>query len=238
MIIQIRGLEKSFGHHRVLRGIDLDVAQGDCLALIGPNGAGKTTLLRILATLSKPNAGSVQLEGMDLRADPQAVRRRIGFLSHQPLLYGDLTAEENLRFYGQMYDVTNQQEQIRALLDRVGLDDCRHDLVRTFSRGMRQRLSIARALLHNPPVLLMDEPYTGLDQQASAMLDDILQNVGVDAHTVILTTHDLEHGWQISNRTVMLVNGKIASELDKSEQGLDAFCREYEAQTRAKGGLM
>jgi heme exporter protein A len=236
MIIRIRGLEKAFGHHRVLRGVDLDVAQGDCLALIGPNGAGKTTLLRILATLSKANAGHIQLDSTDLRADPQAVRRRIGFLSHQPLLYGDLSAEENLRFYGQMYDVTNLKGQISALLDRVGLEDYRHELVRTFSRGMRQRLSIARALLHNPPILMMDEPYTGLDQQASSMLDEILSSVGVDAHTVILTTHDLEHGWQISNRTVMLVNGKTVPEMDKAAQGLDAFRQAYEAQTRAKGG--
>jgi heme exporter protein A len=236
MMIRIRGLEKSFGSHRVLRGIDLDVAQGDCLALIGPNGAGKTTLLRILATLSRPNAGSIQLDGIDLNADAQASRRRIGFLSHQPLLYSDLTAEENLRFYGQMYDVPDRGKRISEMLDRVGLENSRHDLVRTFSRGMRQRLSIARALMHNPPVLLMDEPYTGLDQQASKMLDEILQNVGVDAHTVILTTHDLEHGWQISNRIAMLIDGKLASNVDKTEQNLDAFRREYQARTRAKGG--
>jgi heme ABC exporter ATP-binding subunit CcmA len=223
-------LEKSFAAHPVLKGIDLDVARGECLAIVGPNGAGKTTLLRILATLIRPNGGSIQVGGMDLDDDARAVRQQIGFLSHQPLLYADLTAEENLRFYGQMYGVADLRDRIPQMLRQVGLETNRHDLVRTFSRGMRQRLSIARALLHDPPVLLMDEPYTGLDRQASAMLDTIFRQTGIagsDTHTVILTTHDLAHGWQISHRVAMLFGGKIA-QLSDTGSDLDAFQREYD----------
>ena len=240
-MIQARRLTKSFGGRLVLRGIDLDVAEGECLALVGPNGAGKTTLLSILATLSRPNDGSMRIAGVDLVDGAKEIRRQIGFLSHQPLLYGDLSAEENLRFYGQMYSVSDLTERISALLKQVGLESSRHALVHTFSRGMRQRLSIARALLHDPPVLLMDEPYTGLDQQAARMLDEVLQEAGATARTIILTTHDLDHGWRISDRTAMLVRGQIthqmgaASDRRGQHQHLEQFRQEYERQTAPAG---
>ena len=240
-MIQARNLTKSFGGRLVLKGIDLDVTEGECLALVGPNGAGKTTLLRILATLCRPNDGSIRVAGSDLVDGAKEIRRQIGFLSHQPLLYGDLSAEENLRFYGRMYSVSGLAERISALLEQVGLKSSRHALVRTFSRGMRQRLSIARALLHDPPVLLMDEPYTGLDQQAARMLDEVLQEAGAVTRTIVLTTHNLEHGWHISDRTAMLVRGQITYEMSKApdQQGqhedLDQFRQEYERQTAPAG---
>jgi len=227
-MIRVRGLVKSFGRHAVLRGLDLDVNRGECLALVGPNGAGKTTLLRILAALSKPTAGSVQVAGTNLGEGAIPLRRQIGFLSHEPLLYGDLSAEENLRFYGQMYDVPNLRDRISFMLRQVDLERSRHALVRTFSRGMKQRLSIARALLHDPPVLLLDEPYTGLDRRSAAMLDQVLQEAGGSARTVMLTTHNLERGLGKSQRVALLVNGTIAYEMDERNWDLEGFQQVYE----------
>jgi heme exporter protein A len=234
-MIRVRGLKKSFGEHWALRGVDLDVAEGECLALIGPNGAGKTTLLRILSTLTRPSAGTVFVAGHGLATGAIEIRRRVGFLSHQPLLYEDLTARENLRFYGRMYDVLDLDKRIAALLQRVGLESSQQDLVRTFSRGMKQRLAIARALLHDPPVLLMDEPYTGLDQRAAATLDSVLQDAGATARTVVLTTHDLERGLRISQRTALLVGGRLVYEMKQGNGDVDLLRREYERQTAAGG---
>lgn len=240
-MIQARNLTKSFGGRPVLQGIDLDVAAGECLALVGPNGAGKTTLLRILATLSRPSGGTIRIAGSHLADGAKEIRRQIGFLSHQPLLYGDLSAEENLRFYGKMYAVIDLAERASALLEQVGLESSRHALVRTFSRGMRQRLSIARALLHDPPVLLLDEPYTGLDRQAARMLDRVLQEARAASRAVLLTTHDLKHGWQLGDRIAVLVRGRIAYEtsvpLDQRirSQDLERFRQEYEQHAEPAG---
>lgn len=232
-MIRVRGLVKSFGRHSVLRGLDLDVGKGESLALVGPNGAGKTTLLRVLAGLSKPTAGRVHVAGTDLAEGATAVRRQIGFLSHEPLLYGDLSAEENLSFYGRMYAVANLRERISFMLRQVDLERSRHALVRTFSRGMKQRLSIARALLHDPPVLLLDEPYTGLDRRSAAMLDLVLQSAGIQeagesSRTIVLTTHNLERGLGNSHRVALLVNGAIVYEMDERNWDLDEFQHVYE----------
>jgi len=234
-MIQVRKLVKSFGDHLVLREVDLDVAQGECLALVGPNGAGKTTLLRILAALTKPSAGSVRLAGFDLADGAKEIRQRVGFLSHQPLLYGDLSGEENLRFYGRMYDVVRLEERVADLLRQVGLEPRRHDMVRTYSRGMGQRLAIARALLHDPPVLLLDEPYTGLDLQAAGMLDTVLREVSTGSRTVLLTTHNLEQGLIGSHRAAILVNGEITYQMSEKDRDLDTFRKEYERQAASSG---
>jgi len=244
-MIHVRGLVKSFGDHVVLRNVDLQVGQGECVALVGPNGAGKTTLLRILATLSRPTAGNLRLAGMDLAEEAAEARRKIGFLSHEPLLYGDLSAEENLRFYGRMYDVVELTERISFMLQRVGLERYRHDLVRTFSRGMKQRLSIARALLHDPPVLLLDEPYTGLDRRAAIMLDEVLQgaglqgagqDTGLSSRTVLLTTHNLERGLSMCRRVALLVKGEIVHEMDDQSWDLDGFQEVYEQRATLDSG--
>ena len=234
-MIRVRGLKKSFGDRWALRGVDLDVAGGECLALIGPNGAGKTTLLRILSTLTRPSAGTVSVAGQDLNAGATEIRRSVGFLSHQPLLYEDLTAQENLRFYGRMYDVRGPEERIAVLLRKVGLESSAQDLVRTFSRGMKQRLAIARALLHDPPVLLMDEPYTGLDQRAAETLDSVLRDAGAASRTIVLTTHDLERGIRLSQRAALLVGGRLVYEMSQSDRDIELFRREYERQTSAGG---
>jgi heme exporter protein A len=226
-MIEVRDLVKSFGGKMALDGLDLDVAEGEFLTLVGPNGAGKTTLIRILATLTRPTRGSVRVAGCDLPKQGNEVRRRIGLASHQTLLYGDLSAEENLRFYGRMYDVPDLEEGITALLQRVGLDHRRHDLVRTFSRGMQQRLSLARALLHDPAILLLDEPYTGLDQQAAEMLREVLVTLGGRSHTVLMTTHNLERGLELCDRAAILVNGRIVYQEAKDSLDVANFRETY-----------
>ena len=235
--ISVRGLTRLFGRQRALRGVDFDIAGGDFVALIGPNGAGKTTLLRILAGLTKPTGGKAYVVGHDVARASQAARRSVGFLSHQPLLYEDLTAEENLRFYGTMYDVPRLDSRITELLARVGLSSRRESLIRTFSRGMRQRLGIARALLHDPKVLLLDEPYTGLDQHSCEMLDQLLVSVGVgvDSRTVLLTTHSLEHGLRLSRQALLLVDGEITYRMDEGNGDVDSLWTEY-CQASATGG--
>jgi heme exporter protein A len=192
-------------------------------------------LLRIVAALSRPTSGSVRVAGVDLSREGKEARRRIGYLSHQPLLYEDLTGEENLRFYGTMYDVADVEGRITAMLDQVGLQASRRDLVRTYSRGMKQRLSIARAFLHDPSVLLLDEPYTGLDQQASEMLDSVLRDVGAGSRTAVLTTHNLERGLAISHRVAMLVGGRVTHELSEADRDLDRFRQEYARQAARDG---
>ncbi len=210
-MIQVRKLVKRFGLKTVLRGIDFDVQPGEFVALLGPNGAGKTTFLRILASLSRPSLGEVRVAGYRLPHESAAVRARLGVVSHLPLLYGDLTAEENLRFYGKMYNLFHLETRITEVLGLVGLEPRRRDLVRTFSRGMQQRLAIGRAVLHNPEVILFDEPYTGLDQDASAMLDDVLRSVAAKGRTVVMTSHDLARAEDLATRFDILSHGVIAA---------------------------
>jgi heme exporter protein A len=215
-----------------LRGIDLDIRPGEFATIVGPNGAGKTTLLRILATLSRPTHGHVSIAGHALPKGADEARRQIGLLSHQPLLYGDLTAEENLRFFGAMYDVPNLNVRIDQLFDQVNLADRRRDRARTFSRGMQQRLAIARALLHDPAVLLLDEPFTGLDPQASDRLEQLLHTLNDGSRTVVMTIHDLERGWALCTRALVIARGKIVFEARTADLDAATFRSEYRRVTQ------
>jgi len=236
-VIQTRSLRKSFGLRPVLRGVDLEVAPGECLALVGPNGAGKTTLLRILATLTKPTAGLVRVAGLPLPAAAGEVRRRLGVVAHHTLLYSDLTADENLQFYAHMYALIGAGPRIVAVLEQVGLAARRHDLVRTFSRGMQQRLAIARALLHDPEVLMFDEPYTGLDPQAADMLDQVLVAARQGGRTTLLTTHDLTRALALADRVAILARGIIV--FSAACRGLDprGFGETYAAAVASVGAF-
>ena len=216
-LIEVIGLRKAFGRHRVLKGLDLAIEAGSSVVLFGPNGAGKTTFLRILATISKPTSGTVRIAGVDIRNNPEGIRQHLGLVSHAPLLYDDLTAYENLRFYARLYGLSDPEERIRHLLERVGLWHRRHDLVRTFSRGMVQRMAIARALLHNPPILLLDEPDTGLDPQAAEMMTELLREIGGSERTILMTTHHLERGLELADRVLMLVGGHIVFDQPATE---------------------
>ena len=226
-MIETRGLRKAFGLRPVLRGVDLDVAAGECVALLGPNGAGKTTLMRILATLSKPSAGLVRVAGLPLPEAAAQVRRRLGVVSHHTLLYSDLSADENLRFYAQMYDLEQPAARIGAVLEQVGLSRRRRDLVRTFSRGMQQRLAIARALLPDPAVMLFDEPYTGLDPEAAQMLDEVVRGVARAGRTILLSTHDLPRSLALADRVVILAKGMLAYENQASNLTAEALAATY-----------
>jgi len=210
-MIKVKKLVKRFGLKTVLRGLDFEVQPGEFVALLGPNGAGKTTFLRILASLSRPSMGSVEIASYSLPKQAAAVRARLGVVSHMPLIYDDLTAEENLTFYARMYGIENAGTRITEVLEMVGLEARRRDLVRTFSRGMQQRLAIGRAVLHDPDVVLFDEPYTGLDQDASSMLDGVLKTVAKQGRTVVMTSHDLARAEDLATRFDILSRGVIAA---------------------------
>jgi heme exporter protein A len=228
-MIEVRKLVKRFGLKPVLRGLDFQVGEGEFVALLGPNGAGKTTFLRILSSLSRPTVGEVAIAGYRLPDQAAHVRQRLGVVSHLPLLYGDLTAEENLRFYGKMYGVKNLEKRKESVLEMVGLSHRRGDLVRTFSRGMQQRLAIGRAVLHDPDVMLFDEPHTGLDQDACKMLDQVLQEVAAAGRTVVMTSHDLARAGDLASRFDVISKGVIVASEQRSSippNGLLAFYRD------------
>ncbi|MGE5374992.1 MAG: heme ABC exporter ATP-binding protein CcmA [Bacteroidota bacterium] len=216
-MITVKKLIKRFGMKAVLRGVNFSVQPGEFVALLGPNGAGKTTFLRILASLSRPTLGEVNVAGHNLPREAAAVRARLGVVSHLPLLYGDLSAEENLQFYGRMYGIPNLDRRITEVLEMVGLEIRRRDLTRTFSRGMQQRLAIGRAVLHDPDVMLFDEPYTGLDQDASSMLDDVLKTVAARGRTVVMTSHDLARAEELATRFDILTRGVIGASTTSEE---------------------
>jgi heme exporter protein A len=230
-MIKVRQLVKAFGLKPVLRGLDFTVEEGEFVALLGPNGAGKTTLLRILSTLSKPTMGQVQIAGLLLPGAAGSIRRRLGVVSHQPLLYGDLTAEENLRFYGRLYGLPALEARIEQVLALVGLSDRRRDPVRQYSRGMQQRLAIGRAVLHQPLIVLFDEPHTGLDQDASVMLDEVLSRVAAAGRTVVMTTHDLARAAALATRVDILSRGVIAASLSHPELDLATLAGRYREVT-------
>ncbi|MFQ5942475.1 MAG: ABC transporter ATP-binding protein [Anaerolineales bacterium] len=218
-MIEVKGLVKAFGAKPVLHGLDFHVDEGEFVAVVGPNGAGKTTLLRILASLARQTMGEVSLAGFQLPAQSGAVRKILGVVSHQPLLYGDLTADQNLRFFGRMYGVSDLDDRIPEVLSIVGLTPRRYDLVREYSRGMQQRLAIGRGILHRPELLLFDEPHTGLDPDAADMLDRLLETVTGEGRTVVMTSHDLTRAGELASRVDILSGGKIARSIKRGELG-------------------
>ena len=230
-MIQINGLVKQYGFNPVLRGVNLHVQPGEFVTLVGPNGAGKSTLLRIVATLLKPTAGEIKIGGWAIPQFSSKVRQHIGLVSHQTLLYGDLTAAENLLFFAKLYQLADSEQRVAKALKRVGLAARQRDAVRTFSRGMMQRLTIARATLHEPDVLLLDEPYTGLDQDASALLDSLLLHESQNGRTILMITHDLLHGLNLCDRIAILSRGKIVQEIATYTVTGNEFMDIYAAET-------
>jgi linearmycin/streptolysin S transport system ATP-binding protein len=207
--LEAHGISKFFGDLTALRDVQLCIEPGDSVLLYGPNGAGKTTLLRILAALARPNEGYVSFAGHKLSDDSQMAKAAIGFVSHATLLYAELTGRENLWFYGRLFGLRNLESRIDRALD---LFDVRHradELVRTLSRGLQQRVSLARALLHDPEFLLLDEPFTGLDAEASRNLQSLLARLPEDGKGLVFSTHDFEQGASIAHRLVALEKGKI-----------------------------
>jgi heme exporter protein A len=218
--LEVIGIKKSYGLKPALRGIDLRVEEGERMALLGANGAGKTTLLRILAGLAKPGAGTARIAGLDLLRDTQEVRSLVGFVAHQPYLYEELTALENLRFFGRMYGVKGHKERAAELLTSVGLAKRANERASALSRGQLQRLALARALLHEPRLLLLDEPETGLDEDGIALLETLMHTHIANGGTILLTTHSLERALQWSDRIGLLSNGRLV--YSHESQGLAA----------------
>ncbi|MCE2456938.1 MAG: heme ABC exporter ATP-binding protein CcmA [Dehalococcoidia bacterium] len=208
--VQIRGVTKSFGRTPVLKSIDLDVPQGTVLSLLGPNGSGKTTLIRVLSTLTKPDAGEVRIGGAGIGRQSARLRRLIGVVGHDPLLYDDLTARENLRFVCRIFDLDRIDERVHSVSDRMGMAPDLDRKIGAMSHGMKKRFSIARALLHDPHVLLLDEPETGLDQEALSLLDSVIASRSESGRTVIMTTHNLERAVALGDRMAILASGRVA----------------------------
>jgi heme exporter protein A len=207
--IETRGLSRRFAEVNALAGIDLVVGSGEAVAVLGANGAGKTTLLRLIATLLRPSTGTLDLFGLGLEDGGASARRRIGFLSHNSFLYPDLSPTENLSFYARMFGVPNAEERVREVLQVVGLVGWRNRPVRTLSRGLEQRCSLARVLLHRPDLFLLDEPFNGLDVDSAAMLLNVLHREQARGATILLTTHDLAKALEICRRGVLLARGRL-----------------------------
>lgn len=208
-LICVQKLGKRYGSKAVLKNIELTIDAGQVVALLGANGAGKTTLMRTIAGLTKPDRGSIELGGATFRTASHELRRYIGFVGHAPLLYDTLSGWENLRFFAHLYDMQQPEARIEALMHEVELWSRRRDLVRTYSRGMKQRLAIARAVLHDPPVLLLDEPDTGLDQDSMEMLHSIIRELGVNNRAILLSTHQLDQALAWADQICILADGRI-----------------------------
>lgn len=219
-------VSKVFGTRRALDDISLAVPEGAFLSIFGPNGAGKTTLLRVLATLARPTSGQVLIEGIDTKEEPDKARAMLGLISHAPMVYPDLSAEENLLFYAEMYGVANPQARVDELLDAVGLAHRRYDTVRTFSRGMTQRVAIARALVHDPRIVLLDEPYSGLDPHAVDVFDGLLADLRAD-RTIVMVSHDFRKGLDMCSHALMMARGRVVSLQAKSAIDPVAFEQLY-----------
>jgi heme exporter protein A len=230
-VIEAESVSKTFGRTRVLRDLTLRVAAGEVVAVFGANGAGKSTLLRMCASLQRPTAGTLRVFGGAPSA--AAVRRRIGLVAHASMLYPDLGARENLEFYAQLYAIADPQHTVATWLQRIGLVDVAERPVRALSRGMEQRLALARALLHAPDLLILDEPWTGLDAAASDLLDALLREQRAARRTVLVATHDLARGLALADRALVLHHGRVEWETRVSADSLAAVDAVYRRVTNA-----
>ena len=224
--LEIRKLTKVFGDRKALDKVTFSLPEGAFLSIFGPNGAGKTTLLRMLSTLARPTSGTIRVMGEDAKEEPDKVRGHIGLISHNSMLYPDLTAMENLMFVARLYGLDHPEERVRELLHAVELDHRRFDIVRTFSRGMTQRLSIARALINDPAVVFLDEPYAGLDPHAVEIFDALLSDLR-QGRTFVMVSHDLQKGFEACTHALVLARGRVVSFAPKEELDFDEFTRLY-----------
>jgi heme exporter protein A len=230
--VVINNLKKSYGLKPVLRRVQLTLPVGQRLALLGANGAGKTTLLRILAGLAKPDAGTVSIFGLDGKDDAQQIRYLVGLVAHQPYLYEELTPLENLLFFARMYNVAHAEEHARDLLRRVGVEKRVHDRVQALSRGLVQRVAWARALLHAPRLLLLDEPDTGLDQDGTVLIDSLLAEHSQQGGSILFTTHQLARALQLADSIIVLGHGRVAYQAETANLDLETLRSAYQEATR------
>jgi heme exporter protein A len=226
--LEVSKLSRTFGARKALDAVSFDLPRGAFLSIFGPNGAGKTTMLKVLSTLTNPSTGTAKVVGLDVVEDAVKLREHIGFISHNPLLYPDLTAEENLEFFAEIYCIDNPKDRVHELLKAVELEHRRFDAVGTFSRGMTQRLSIARALLHHPEVIFLDEPYSGLDPHAMDILDSLIASVRAE-HTFVMISHDLQKGLELCSHALILAKGKVVLFEEREAIDPDVFAATYRA---------
>ena len=226
LALEVRDLSRTFGARKALNKVSFDLPRGAFLSIFGPNGAGKTTMLKVLSTLTNPSSGTAKILGLDVVQDAVELRKHIGLISHNPLLYPDLSAEENLEFFADLYGVPDPKARAKELLEAVELDHRRLDLVREFSRGMLQRLSIARALLHKPEIVFLDEPYSGLDPHAMDILDALIGQIR-EEHTFVMISHDLQKGLELCSHALILAKGSVVLFAEHDAIDPDEFASRY-----------
>ena len=231
--LEAEGLVRTFGGLRAVDGVSFRLAPGELLSVFGPNGAGKTTLLRMLAGTLRPTGGRVRVAGEPADIGEREWRGRVGVVSHQSLLYGRLSTEENLRFFGRLFGLKDLHDRIPERLARAGLTECASTPVRDLSRGFKQRVALVRALLHDPEVVLLDEPYTGLDAHAAAVLRDQLASLKDGRRTVVLVTHNLGQGLEIADRVAIQFRGRFVAVEDRGSWDADGFEGFYRATVEA-----
>lgn len=221
-------LTKDFGHRTIVKNATFSIHPGEVVTIFGPNGAGKTTLIKILATLLKPTSGKLEIEGTDAITDASSVRRTLGVVIHENLAYPSFSPYENLKFFGQMYGVKQLEHRATTLLTEVGLQRFLHEPLRIFSRGMMQRFMIARALLHHPSVLLLDEPFSGLDVPAQQIVLERIARERRKGIGIVITTHNTELGYLVGTRFLFMIHGELKEVSQKDEIEAETLLRTYE----------
>lgn len=229
-MIEIKKLTKQADNKLILRGVDLSIQKGETVAILGPNGAGKSTLLKVIAGLIKPTSGTVKMNGLDLNKNQVEIRKTLGYLPHSSLLYDHYSPLENLVFYGQIYGVKNVEKRAIELVKEVGLSFFLNEPVKNFSRGMIQRIAIARAIVHDPEILLLDEPHTGLDQGAISILNNVILSMKAKGTTTLMVTHDFKQAAEICDRIIIVKNGKIVDDFKLEDRALSVLSEKYELQ--------
>ncbi|WML40513.1 heme ABC exporter ATP-binding protein CcmA [Neobacillus sp. OS1-2] len=232
-MIEIKKLTKQADNKLILRGVDLHIEKGETVAILGPNGAGKSTLLKVLATLIKPTSGRVLINGMELKKNQIEIKKLLGYLPHSSLLYDHYSPLENLVFFGNIYGVKDAEQKAVQLVKEVGLSFFLNEPVKNFSRGMIQRIAIARAIVHDPAVLLLDEPHTGLDQGAITILNNVILSMKEKGATTLMVTHDFKQAAEICDRVIIVKNGKIVDDFKIENKNLGYVSEKYELQVEA-----
>lgn len=237
MKITLENVKKRYGHYEAVRGVDMEVEEGDFLIIVGENGAGKSTLLKIMAGLITPTSGRVLIDGVPLNGSNGRMREKLGVVIHQACLYPSLSAYINLHFFGRLFSVNDLHGRIEGVLRRVGLWDRKDDPVSTYSCGMKQRLAIARALIHDPSILLLDEPFSGLDPRAVDDLRALLLEFKREGRTVVMVTHNLKEGYDLSERLAIMAKGRITLLEKRSHITWKRFQKLYYSPGALRSGL-
>jgi len=234
MVINVKSVSKAFNTRNVLRDITIDIGAGQGVLICGINGAGKTTLLRIIAGLLQPDIGSIELCGYNIQKDPEKAKSQFGMISHKSMVYPELTVIENLSFFATLYGVKDSETYITELLQDVGLSSYKYDTASILSRGLLQRLAIARALVHQPVLLLADEPFTGLDDKSCHHLITVLTEFTSNGGTIVMTTHDIDLGLQCCNRVAVLDKSNLIFDAGTSDIDTEKFLRDYISYARSE----